>query len=92
LAGLFLMMFFALTVPVARTFAFDDARDAVAMLAGPHPAGSWHWSWVPDHLGRDYRLAGITVRRRTSQGCSAEADAAAAATQNPAAPPDRWER
>jgi NADPH:quinone reductase len=28
-----------LTVPVARTFAFDDARDAVAMLAGPHPSG-----------------------------------------------------
>jgi Zinc-binding dehydrogenase len=28
-----------LTVPVARAFAFDDARDAVAMLAGPHPSG-----------------------------------------------------
>lgn len=28
-----------LTVPLARTFAFEDARDAVAMLAGPHPSG-----------------------------------------------------
>jgi NADPH:quinone reductase-like Zn-dependent oxidoreductase len=28
-----------LTVPVACTFAFEDARDAVAMLAGPHPSG-----------------------------------------------------
>jgi NADPH:quinone reductase len=28
-----------LTVPIARTFAFEDARDAVAMLAGPHPTG-----------------------------------------------------
>lgn len=28
-----------LTVPVARTFAFEDARDAVAALAGPHPSG-----------------------------------------------------
>jgi NADPH:quinone reductase len=28
-----------LTVPLARTFAFADARDAVAMLAGPHPSG-----------------------------------------------------
>lgn len=28
-----------LTVPVARTFAFEDARDAVATLAGPHPSG-----------------------------------------------------
>ncbi len=29
----------SLTVRMARTFAFDDARDAVAMLAGPHPSG-----------------------------------------------------
>jgi NADPH:quinone reductase len=28
-----------LEVPVARTFPFEDARDAVAMLAGPHPSG-----------------------------------------------------
>ena len=28
-----------LTVPVARTWAFEDARDAVATLAGPHPSG-----------------------------------------------------
>ncbi|HTZ92354.1 MAG TPA: NADP-dependent oxidoreductase [Streptosporangiaceae bacterium] len=28
-----------LTVPVARTFPFEDARDAVAMLARPHPSG-----------------------------------------------------
>jgi NADPH:quinone reductase len=30
-----------LTVPLARTFAFEDARDAVAMLAGPHPSGKF---------------------------------------------------
>ncbi len=29
----------SLTVPMARTFAFEDAREAVAMLAGPHPSG-----------------------------------------------------
>jgi NADPH:quinone reductase len=28
-----------LTVPLARTFAFEDAKDALAMLAGPHPTG-----------------------------------------------------
>jgi NADPH:quinone reductase len=28
-----------LTVPIARTFAFEDARAAVTMLAGPHPSG-----------------------------------------------------
>ncbi len=28
-----------LTVPVAATFAFGDARQAVAALAGPHPSG-----------------------------------------------------
>jgi NADPH:quinone reductase len=28
-----------LTVPLARTFAFEDAGDAVGMLAGPHPSG-----------------------------------------------------
>jgi NADPH:quinone reductase len=28
-----------LTVPMARTFAFEDAREAVATLAGPHPSG-----------------------------------------------------
>lgn len=28
-----------LTVPLARTFAFEDAKDAVTMLAGPHPSG-----------------------------------------------------
>jgi NADPH:quinone reductase len=28
-----------LTVPLARTFAFEQARDAVRMLAGPHPSG-----------------------------------------------------
>jgi NADPH:quinone reductase len=28
-----------LEVPVARSFAFADARAAVAMLAGPHPSG-----------------------------------------------------
>jgi NADPH:quinone reductase len=28
-----------LTVPLARAFPFEDARDAVAMLAGPHPSG-----------------------------------------------------
>lgn len=28
-----------LTVPVARAFAFEDARQAVAALAGPHPSG-----------------------------------------------------
>ena len=28
-----------LTVPLARAFAFEDARDAVATLAGPHPSG-----------------------------------------------------
>lgn len=28
-----------LTVPLARTFAFQDARDAAAMLAGPRPSG-----------------------------------------------------
>jgi NADPH:quinone reductase-like Zn-dependent oxidoreductase len=28
-----------LTVPIARTFAFEEARDAVALLAGPHPSG-----------------------------------------------------
>jgi NADPH2:quinone reductase len=28
-----------LTVPLARTFAFEDARDAAAVLAGPHPSG-----------------------------------------------------
>jgi NADPH:quinone reductase len=28
-----------LTVPIARTFPFGDAREAVAMLAGPHPSG-----------------------------------------------------
>jgi NADPH:quinone reductase len=29
----------ALTVPMASTFAFSEAPDAVAMLAGPHPSG-----------------------------------------------------
>ena len=28
-----------LTVPLAGTFAFEDARDAMADLAGPHPSG-----------------------------------------------------
>jgi len=28
-----------LTVPLARTFAFEGARDAAAMIAGPHPGG-----------------------------------------------------
>ena len=28
-----------LTVPIAGTFAFEDARDAVAVLARPHPSG-----------------------------------------------------
>ena len=28
-----------LTVPIARTFPFQDAREAVAMLQGPHPSG-----------------------------------------------------
>jgi NADPH:quinone reductase len=28
-----------LTVPLARTFAFENAEEAVAMLAGPHPSG-----------------------------------------------------
>jgi NADPH:quinone reductase len=28
-----------LTVPMARTFTFEDARNAVALLAGPHPSG-----------------------------------------------------
>jgi NADPH:quinone reductase len=28
-----------LTVPLARAFPFEDARDAVAMLAAPHPSG-----------------------------------------------------
>jgi NADPH:quinone reductase len=28
-----------LTVPLARTFPFEDARGAVTMLAGPHPSG-----------------------------------------------------
>jgi NADPH:quinone reductase len=28
-----------LTVPLARTFPFEEARAAVAMLAGPHPSG-----------------------------------------------------
>jgi len=30
-----------LTVPLARTVAFADARDATAMLAGRTRAGSW---------------------------------------------------
>jgi hypothetical protein len=29
----------SLTVSVARTFAFEGAAEAVAMLAGPHPSG-----------------------------------------------------
>ena len=28
-----------LTVPIARTFPFQDAREAVAVLRGPHPSG-----------------------------------------------------
>ena len=28
-----------LTVPIARTFPFEDAREAVAALKGPHPSG-----------------------------------------------------
>lgn len=28
-----------LTVPLARAFAVEDARDAVAMPARPHPSG-----------------------------------------------------
>jgi NADPH:quinone reductase len=28
-----------LTVPIARTFPFQDAREAVAALKGPHPSG-----------------------------------------------------
>jgi hypothetical protein len=27
-----------MTVPLAPTFAFEDTRDAMAMLAGPHPS------------------------------------------------------
>jgi NADPH:quinone reductase len=28
-----------LTVPLARTFGFEDAKQAITMLAGPHPSG-----------------------------------------------------
>jgi hypothetical protein len=35
-----------LTVPLARSFAFEDARDAAAMLARPHP--SWKLALVLD--------------------------------------------
>jgi hypothetical protein len=35
-------------VALARTFALEDARDAVAMLARAHPGGSWRWCAVRD--------------------------------------------
>jgi hypothetical protein len=36
------------SVALARTFALEDARDAVAMLARAHPGGSWRWCAVRD--------------------------------------------
>ena len=41
-----------LTVPLACTFAFEDARDAVAVLAGPRPGGKL--ALVPGARCRDW--------------------------------------